>query len=89
MLQETSFQIINIYSAVKTVLQSFFDNSYSRGCVNQMWILQNSKDLLSTYEQGPSPPAIALKHLTSLPSTNCAPFLADLFIYLYEAYLIQ
>jgi hypothetical protein len=57
--------------------------------VNQMWILKNSKDLLSTYKQGPSPPAIALKHLTSPPSTNCAPFLADLSIYLSEADFIQ
>ena len=57
--------------------------------MNQMWILKNSKDLLSTYKQGPSPPAIALKHLTSPPSTNCAPFLADLSIYLSEADFIQ
>jgi hypothetical protein len=27
-------------------LQSYCDNSYSRGGVNQMWILKNSKDLL-------------------------------------------
>ena len=39
-----------ILSAVKTGLQSYSDTiyiaSYSRGGVNQMWILQNSKDLL-------------------------------------------
>ena len=35
-----------ILSAVKTGLQSYCDNSYSRGGVNQMWILKNSKDLL-------------------------------------------
>jgi hypothetical protein len=29
-----------------TVLQSYCDTSYSRGVVNQMWILKNSKDLL-------------------------------------------
>ena len=45
MLHETSFQII-ILSAVKTGLQSYCDTSYSRGGVNQMWILKNSKDLL-------------------------------------------
>jgi hypothetical protein len=32
--------------AVKTGLQSYCDTSYSRGGVNQMWILKNSKDLL-------------------------------------------
>jgi hypothetical protein len=37
----TSFQ-----SAIKTGLQSYCDSSYSRGGVNQMWILKNSKDLL-------------------------------------------
>ena len=37
--------------------------------VTPMWILRKSKDLLE-YIQGPSPHAIALKHLTSLPSTQ-------------------
>jgi hypothetical protein len=35
-----------ILSAVKTGLHSYCDTSYSRGGVNQMWILKNSKDLL-------------------------------------------
>ena len=35
-----------ILSAVKTRLQSYCDTSFSRGGVNQMWILKNSKDLL-------------------------------------------
>jgi hypothetical protein len=35
-----------ILSAVNTGLQSYCDTSYSRGGVNQMWILKNSKDLL-------------------------------------------
>jgi hypothetical protein len=35
-----------ILSTVKTVLQSYCDTSYSRGGVNQMWILKNSEDLL-------------------------------------------
>ena len=35
-----------ILSAVKTGIQSYCDTSYSRGGVNQMWILKNSKDLL-------------------------------------------
>ena len=35
-----------IISAVKTGLQSYCDTSYSRGGVDQIWILKNSKDLL-------------------------------------------
>ena len=35
-----------ILSAVKTGFQSYCDTSYSRGGVNQMWILKNSKGLL-------------------------------------------
>jgi hypothetical protein len=47
MLHETSYQIINMYSiGGKTGLQSYCDSSYSRGCMNQMWILKNSKDQL-------------------------------------------
>jgi hypothetical protein len=40
-----------------------------------MWILKNSKDLLEYIQSSPSPPAIALKHLTSLPFTRllCIP----------------
>ena len=45
MLHETSFQII-ILSAVKTGLLSYYDNSYSRDGLSQMWILRNSKDIL-------------------------------------------
>ena len=54
--QSLSFYMINVsyhrsqctcvLSAVKTVLQSYCDTSYSRGDVNQMWILKNSKDML-------------------------------------------
>jgi hypothetical protein len=35
-----------ILSAVKTGLQSYCDTRYSRGSMDQMWILKNSKDLL-------------------------------------------
>ena len=35
-----------ILLTVKPGLQSYCDTSYSRGGVNQMWILKNSKDLL-------------------------------------------
>jgi hypothetical protein len=44
MLHETSFQIINMYSIGSQNWASGL--SYSRGGVNQMWILKNSKDLL-------------------------------------------
>ena len=44
--------------------------SYSRGGVKQMWILKNSIDLLEYIQLGPSPPALALKQLISLPSTQ-------------------
>ena len=47
MLHENPFQLLTcILSAVKTGLPSYCDTSYSRGGVNQMWILKNSKDLL-------------------------------------------
>jgi hypothetical protein len=39
--------------------------------VNQMWILQNSNDLYSTYNLGPFPPAIALTYLNSCPRGIC------------------
>jgi hypothetical protein len=73
MLHETSFQIINVYSISdqSDQIQSYCDTSYARDGVNQMWILKNSKDVLeSTYNIGPSPPAMALTHLNSLPSTQ-------------------
>ena len=78
MLHETSFQIINMYSiVVKIGLQSYSETSYSRGGVDQRWILKNSKDLLEYIQSRslpppppPPPPAISLKHLTSLPSTQ-------------------
>ena len=69
MLHENVFQIINMYiSAVKTGLQSYCDTSYSKGgwCESDV----DLRTLKSTYNLGPFPPAIALKHLTSLPSTQ-------------------
>jgi hypothetical protein len=46
MLHETSFPIINMYSigGQTDVFQSYCDTSFSRGGVNRMWILNNSKD---------------------------------------------
>ena len=38
--------LTSILSAVTTGLQSYCDTSYSRGGVNHMWNLKNSKDLL-------------------------------------------
>jgi hypothetical protein len=47
MIHETSFQLLTcILSTVKTGIQSYCNISYSRGGVNQMWFLKNSKDLL-------------------------------------------
>ena len=46
-------QTISKMVLVKTRLQSYYDTSYSRGGVNQMWILKNSKDLLE-YKQSRS-----------------------------------
>ena len=40
MLYETDFQIINMYSMVNTMLQSYYDTSYSSGGVNQTLILK-------------------------------------------------
>jgi len=51
--------VSSILSAVKTGLQSYCNTSYSMSVVNLMWILQ-----ICTYNLDPSPPAIALKHLT-------------------------
>ena len=65
-----------ILSAVKTWLQSYYNTSYSVDGVNQMWILKKSKDLLEYIQSRSSPPAIVLKHLTSLPSTQLFPTLS-------------
>jgi hypothetical protein len=40
--------LTSIFTAVKTGLQKYHDTCFSRNGVNQMWILQNSKDLLET-----------------------------------------
>ena len=46
MLQKTSFKLLtSILSALKTRLRSYCDTIYSRGGVNQMWILKNSISL--------------------------------------------
>ena len=58
--------LICLLSAVNTGLQSYCDTSYSRNRVNQMWRLENFKKICQrTYNLGPSPPAIALKHLNN------------------------
>ena len=48
-----------ILSAAKTGRQSYCDTRYSRGGMNQMWILKNSKDLLEYIQS------------RSLSSCNC------------------
>ena len=42
--------LISIPSAIKTGLRSYCDNSYSRGGVNQMWILNISSDPLENIQ---------------------------------------
>ena len=48
-----------ILSAVTTGLQNYCDTRYTRGGMNQMWILKNSKYMLEYIQSRPSPPAIA------------------------------
>ena len=38
--------VTSIFSAVKMGLQKYHDSCCYRSCVNQMWILKNSEDLL-------------------------------------------
>ena len=57
-----------ILSAVKTGIQSY--TSYSRGGVNQMWILKNSKDLLEYIQYRSLSSCDSIKTLTSLPFTR-------------------
>jgi hypothetical protein len=59
-----------IISVVKTLLQSYCDTSYSRGGVNQMWILKNSKDMLEYIQWRSLSSSISLKYLTYLHSTQ-------------------
>ena len=58
-LQRLSFDLIKTYKTI---------TSNSSCGVKQVWTLKKSKDRLC-----PSPPAIALKHLSSLPSTQLLP----------------
>ena len=58
-----------ILSAVIIGLQSYCDTSYFRACVNQMWILKNSKDLLEYIESMFLSSCASIKHLTSIPFT--------------------
>ena len=52
MLCEISFHIINIYSlSAQISLQSYCNTCYSRGGVNQMWILKTSIDLLRVVDE--------------------------------------
>jgi hypothetical protein len=46
-----TFQLLTcILSATSTGLHSYYDTSYSRGGVNQMWVVKNSKDLCNKIE---------------------------------------
>jgi hypothetical protein len=57
-----------ILSAVKTVLQNYCDTSYSKGGVNQMWILKNSEDQLEYIQ------SIQYRSLSSCNSINTFDF---------------
>jgi hypothetical protein len=48
-------------SVIKAGLQSYCDTNYSRGGVNQMWILKNSKDLLECIQSRPLSSCIIIK----------------------------
>jgi hypothetical protein len=50
-----------ILSAVKTGLQSYCDTSYSKRCVNQMWILKNSKYMLEYIQSRSLPSCNSIK----------------------------
>lgn len=52
--QILSFQIVNIYSISNQYLH--------QSCRDAIFLQKNSKDLLSTYNKGPSLSAIAFKH---------------------------
>jgi hypothetical protein len=58
-----------ILSAVKTGLQSYCDTSYSRGGVNQMWILKNSKDLLEYMQSRSLSSCNSIKTFSTLYTT--------------------
>jgi len=62
----------SILSVAKPRLQNYYDTRYSRDGMNQIWILKNSKDLLTVhtwYNQGPISLSNSITHLTSLHST--------------------
>ena len=51
-------------------LHSYCDTSYSKGGMNQMWILKNSKDMLEYIQSTSLSSCNSIKHLTSLLSTQ-------------------
>ena len=51
-------------------LHSYCDTSYSKGGMNQMWILKNSKDLLEYIQSTFLSSCNSIRHLTSLLSTQ-------------------
>ena len=70
MLHQTSFQIINIYSISDQNSASELSvtlGTQEKTCVNQMWILENSKDLLEYIESRPISSCNSNKHLTLYP----------------------
>jgi hypothetical protein len=48
--KELSIHLTKILSAVKEGQQKYCETVYSRGGINHMWILKNSKDLLDNLQ---------------------------------------
>ena len=45
--------VTSVLSPIKNGLQSYCETAYSRGGVNQMWILKNSKDISEYIQSNP------------------------------------
>jgi hypothetical protein len=54
----------SILTAVKEKLQTYCATTYTRSCVNQMWILKNSKDLLANLKAQNFFEIDSIKHMT-------------------------
>jgi hypothetical protein len=65
-----TLQIINTYFIR---CQSYCDTSYSRGSVNQMWILKLFTDMLGYIQPWPFSSCNSITILSSLPSTQLFP----------------
>ena len=86
--KELSIHLTKIMSAVKEGQQKYCETVYSRSGINHMWILKNSKDLIDNIVV--SFGGTLFQQVVGIPmGTNCAPLLADLFLYSYESEFLQ